>query len=486
LFKKGDELFVSSEYGKRKSTGSLYKMISDKKQVSFKNWTHFGDNRWSDIKIPKKLGINAKRIYHKQTFYERLLASKDMTTSRYNLICMSFISKTLRLSYTQSPQYSVACDFIAPLYVPFVYSVLFDASKRGIERLFFLARDAKILLDIAKVFQKQFPQIQMTYLYVSRKSLYLPSIDAPTFDEISPFFSSFPDVTLLDVLDKLQMTEHLDKFSSYDSLSGKELLENLLKDEKFCSILKQLSNNQRDLCIKYFKQVEMTDSKSAIIDLSGTRKCHVAINKILKAEGYREVFAYYFEVLEERYPGKNYESVFFADRYSFNRLNIVKRPQLVFEQYFSAADHNTTASYVEKGGVVIPVFDNDSISDDKKKEIYNVNKSVCVNYANYYLKFVEKGMSLYYTRAVLSVYTTFYCAPSPYFLKAFANLSLSETLIRTHQVLRRTSIFSIIRNPRKGWFFGNMVYNSIFPKLMEKMLLLLHLYYKLKDRTPGC
>ena len=380
LYKDGDELYLSSEYGKRKSTGNLYRFVKEHKDVEYKNWIHYGDNKFSDVKIPRKLGIKAKRIFHKQSFYEKLLASRDMTSSKFNMIMMSFISKSVRLTHEKSPEYSVASDFIAPMYVPFVFYIMNNASERGIRNLFFLARDSRIFYDIARVFESKFPQLKIHYLYVSRKSLYLPSITDYSFEEICSCFSSFHNVSIDDVLDKFHMTDCYNKFEKYSSLHDNSLIANLLRDKSFITILKSRVEEQRILCLKYFEQMGMYEEKSAIVDLSGTRKSHVSINKILAKAGKEDVFAYYYEVLPRRIIGKNYEAIFFADRYTFNRLNLVKRPQLIFEQYFSAADHNTTASYVDDGGVIRPVLEEESISDEKKCQIYKINKSVSFTY----------------------------------------------------------------------------------------------------------
>lgn len=66
----------------------------------------------------------------------------------------------------------LATDVVAPCYVAYVKWVLSDARKRGIERLYFLSRDGYILMKIAENMEHE--GIVLRYLFLSRRSLYLP------------------------------------------------------------------------------------------------------------------------------------------------------------------------------------------------------------------------------------------------------------------------------------------------------------------------
>ncbi|ORY21238.1 hypothetical protein LY90DRAFT_632997 [Neocallimastix californiae] len=57
-----EHLFISSEYGKTKSSGLLYSIILKELNISSKNILHIGDNLRSDISIPREIGINAFHI----------------------------------------------------------------------------------------------------------------------------------------------------------------------------------------------------------------------------------------------------------------------------------------------------------------------------------------------------------------------------------------------------------------------------------------
>lgn len=62
------------------------------------------------------------------------------------------------------------------------------AKNEKLERLYFLARDGYILLWIAKFFAKKYSGLDLRYLYVSRKSMYLPSLTSLDENEIEKYF----------------------------------------------------------------------------------------------------------------------------------------------------------------------------------------------------------------------------------------------------------------------------------------------------------
>ncbi len=180
FWQSGDKLYVSCVSGKTKRDGSLFKQVAEENAIVYRHWHHWGDNRYSDYRVPKRLGIKAHLVNHKYAYYERYLLKQDYFPGFFVNQHMAGISKAVRLSFPDDVRYAFAADLIAPLYVPFVYSILKDASERGIQKLFFLARDGYILYQIAKKLEIEFPNIEIKYIYVSRSSLYLPGLSEIT------------------------------------------------------------------------------------------------------------------------------------------------------------------------------------------------------------------------------------------------------------------------------------------------------------------
>jgi predicted HAD superfamily hydrolase len=171
IWEEGDTLYVSNKVGATKYTGELFKYIHKSENIAYKDWCHYGDNKYSDVKKPRKLGIRAYHISHLYTPYQCKM--KEIPSLHYQWSgIMAGISRSIALQSERSAHNSFVLDIIAPLYVSFVHRILENASYRGINSLYFCARDAYPLYRIALKMQSLFPNVTISYLYISRKSLY--------------------------------------------------------------------------------------------------------------------------------------------------------------------------------------------------------------------------------------------------------------------------------------------------------------------------
>lgn len=473
FFIPGDRLFVSSEERKTKQSGNLFKYIHDSLSLSYKNWHHYGDNIQSDYRIPKKLGIKSHLLQYPYTLYEMEFQKYEFEGDKMNRLLLSSISRALRLSNQPSPYSYFACDFIAPMFVPFVYSILDDARNRNINDIYFLSRDGYIFYNIALKFCDMFPSLRLHYIFVSRKSLYLPSLDVISYETLKERLAFINDIRLCDVLDRFQLTSYMSHFERYTSKKNDELLYDLLKDQEFVNLLTQKRDEQKQLCLEYFIQTGLTRGNAAVVDLSGTRKCHVAINKILKSNNYPSVFGYYFDVLNNRIVGSDYCSLLFQDRYKYNK-HIEKKPQSVFEQYFCITDQDSTAGYMKKNGIVYPIYDIDGNDKRIQKEIFETNKNICQSFSTLFIRLVDTSLSKYYVGNALSVFNLFYYVPDPYFTQAFVGLTYSNGKLYIKPFIRTKGLIDCLRNIKKTWFFPSLVCNSNKPYIVMKALLFFH------------
>lgn len=464
-----DVLFVSSEVKKTKKSGSLFRFVHDSLKVAYKGWIHFGDNHTSDNVVPRKLGITTKKVHHAYSVYEKVFKRKEYEGGKMNLHLMASISKAIRLKQSPSPQISVASDFIAPVFIPFVYSILSDAQKRGITDMYFLARDGYIFYKIAEKLLVDFPTIKIHYLYVSRKALYLPSLEKITYESIRERLAYIDNCTISDVLDRFQLEDRLEEFEKYNTLRGDALLDEILKDKHFLGLLSMKRDEQREYCFRYFKQEGLTVGKNAIIDLSGSRKCHVAINKILSQQNHTTVFGYYFDVLNSRICGKDYYASLFTERSKYNP-NVSKNPQAVFEQYFCITDHDSTIGYKLEGEVIKPVFGKEGSDKSLRKQTFELNSRVCQRYAEVFRTIVDTSKSEEYIGVSLAAFNMFNYAPAPYYIKAFLNLSAASSVNYEKPFIEKCNVLHCIKNKHSLWFYPNLVYNSRFSNLVYYLL----------------
>lgn len=462
FFIDGDTLYVSSDIKKTKATGNLYRYIHEKEGISFKKWRHVGDNKISDYKIPRRLGIKAHYTVHKYTTYETVLSKRETEGGKFNRHILASISRAIRLSHNFTPELFVASDFVAPIYVPFVYYIMEHASKNGIENIFFLARDGYIFYKISERFATKFQNIKIHYLYVSRKTLYLPSLEDLSYESLMERLAYLKDCSVEDVCERFQIFEESYRFSHYKPFKGEELLERILRDGLFIEILAKKRDEQRNLCISYFEQEGLTQSNSAIVDLSGSRKCHTYINSILTRAGYNTVFGYYFDVTHPHIVGVDYLSILQVCRNKYNKV-ISKDPQSVFEQYFSMSFHESTASYMRDHDRVTPIFSRTAEINSKTKFVLKNNIFACLLFADNYIKLVNLKKSKDYVGDGLYVFNYFSAVPEYYFVRAFANIPISNTSLRSSNIINKHNlIYCLLYYKSLYWKVPNLVYACRF------------------------
>lgn len=168
----GDSLYVSCQVGKQKSDGGLYQYVHESENLEYSKWYHTGDNKLVDYIVPRKLGIHTSLIDHKYNPYPNDWQSSDYSVSFKYKSILAGLSRATSLSNEENTHRDFVTDIIAPFYCSWTYQVLADANLKGYKRLYFCARDARIVYKMAQTMNHLFPSIALSYLYISRKSLY--------------------------------------------------------------------------------------------------------------------------------------------------------------------------------------------------------------------------------------------------------------------------------------------------------------------------
>lgn len=172
FFLPGDTLYVSDTIGAYKSDGSLFKYVRDKEHLSFSHWHHYGDNRHSDYRIPRRLGIKAHHLHYDYLPYEHQWINNVVSTTYPYPSLMAGLSRAVRLSIpTIEDQSRFVADISAPSITTWVASIMADAKRRGISHLYFCARDCHSYYLAARSLAPAIGGIKVHYLFNSRRSL---------------------------------------------------------------------------------------------------------------------------------------------------------------------------------------------------------------------------------------------------------------------------------------------------------------------------
>lgn len=456
FWKEGDKIYVSCEIGKSKVSGNLFKYVANDLNVSFWRWSHYGDNRHSDVNVPRRLGIFAHHVKFGYSHYQKYLRGKDYEPSECYMARLAGISRAISIGDKHSPRLKFAADIIAPIYVSFTYNVLKDAIKRGITRLFFIARDAHIIYCIAKELAPLFPDIEMKYLYTSRKALYLPSLDEVTVDSLRTILPPYKLQCEDDYFDNFQIDR--------EGLTHDQFLNNHIQP----SLLEKINNRwieQSKNTIDYFIQEGLADNsaKAAILDIRGSRKSQRCINHIMKKNGYNEVFGYYLEVDMYRIiPQKpeEYKAFVFSDYRVNPNYNNASINSILLEKYFCISNAKRTSGYNKKEtGEIIPMFENGEYLPKNYDSIHQLNIDVCLKFLRLYL---DNDLHLHSTRIFnysFSLISEIANRPRKEYVKVLKNLEYNETSLHGQLIVGTVNPLLLFRK-RYKWFRGSLVITS--------------------------
>lgn len=361
----GDKVFVSCEYRATKSEGTLYEIVR-KNFDPITLWEHYGDNAYSDYKKAAKRGIKATLVHTDYTSVEQFILSSSAFFPFYSdLSVLVGLQRATRLSLQKKgDNIDNATDFIASLYYPYIDFIFKKAKDLGITKLHFLSRDGYILYKIAEVVQKRYPEIKLNYLFVSRYSLFLPSIYSLSREEMyeNKGVTSFchHKVKVKDILDGLHTTlEELgDVFTN--RITFKKILTpeqedfffEVLQSAEVKELILKKAKDERKVLIEYFTQEGLFNvEKQALVDIGWIGTSRLMINRILTNEGGRLVEGFYWgcapESLAPRYG--IFHSFYGSSLYKSNVVTLL-------EQYYSASSYASTKGYYYGKDGIKPKF----------------------------------------------------------------------------------------------------------------------------------
>lgn len=291
IIKDDEQLYVSCEYQATKSTGRLFDIVKEKEGVSFKEWTHFGDDYHNDYLIPKKKGIKVERIVHENQEYEELCEQlSPYSTDKVSPSVFAGILRATRLSLGIENDGGLLTGVMCGLFLPFVAACLKDAKKRNIKRLYFASRDAYVMFLVAKQFLPLFPDIELKYLYISTKTVFPLALEKGTKEELQFFLKKiyyFKPKSVLTMLgfskeDIVELRGEMDVDSNcqYGDANTEHFID-LLTREKYAVVLKKNARIKKDLLIGYFQQEGFLNGgreKVGLVDLgyNGTAQCFLS------------------------------------------------------------------------------------------------------------------------------------------------------------------------------------------------------------------
>jgi predicted HAD superfamily hydrolase len=254
--------------------------------------------------------------------------------------------------------------------------VLSRSAKKGIQRLYFVARDGQILQKIAQVICHNWGYtIDCRYLYGSRQAWHTPAIQEIGQFELEWMLSGTEGTQFLSIRSMCERVnispeQIKDVLSRYGFPVAKwelnlqqherDLVRQVFTDKEVTELIISTAATYREKVIGYFRQEGLDDGVPfGFVDVGWAGRIQHSFSKLLNIAGlYPEsgVCGFYFALQEriKRFQNDRLLAYFYdvdkpCDRYIFCKY------KCLFE-LFVAADHGSTMSYERCGEQYIPVL----------------------------------------------------------------------------------------------------------------------------------
>ena len=265
---------------------------------------------------------------------------------------------------------TMAEKFSGPIVFQYVWWVLSQAQKRGLHRLYFLARDGYLLREIAQRFCKKFDlSIECRYLYCSRASLRMPLYHLIGEEAYKLLFLGGYQVTLSSLLQRAELNECERKAVCVDCglsfehenilLNKKQLHETcaMLRESKvFREYITEKSKAAYPKVLGYLQQEGVLDeSKFAIVDSGWTGSMQRSLRQILESAGFQgKMIGFYFGMFAA--PKSAEDGEYFP--WYFDHCSHILRKILFCNNLFEcllSAPHGMTIGFSQENNRYMPV-----------------------------------------------------------------------------------------------------------------------------------
>ncbi len=468
-------IYLSSDKMMTKRSGKLFELVAKENNLSYETILHLGDTFMTDFLPPKKIGMNSILVdrYTCNTLFE-LYNSVDLN---YNVLS-SFINNHI-CQYKMDVYEKFGYEVFGPILLSFVRWVHTQVIENKIQKIFFLARDAKIIMDVyKKQYQEELP---IFYLKVSRKSVLMANIvNIRTLDELLEKFQMMLKNTsnVKDLFSSVNLKyesykKELEKYSIFDNVLIMNLsktqqnnLFNIIKDDLYENC--KLQNNYLK---KYLQQVNFTGN-IALIDIGWNGTIQYYLQKFCDTS--TKIFGYYYGVNNDnRY--KNYDTLnrsgyLFSSQLDLDNQRTIQVSLGLFEMLFLATE-GSTLGYKEVNHKIVPVC---AEVDYSEKNILTIQKLQSAAKLFVDDAFTSEFLFLEDCNIAFQNYKNFIQKPTLKNVKLFKNIEFLNA--GKYKLIHNKSLFYYVLHPKI--FYVDLKNSDCKIMFMKSVFKLKFPYYK--------
>lgn len=260
-------------------------------------------------------------------------------------------------------------NIIGPVMCEYTMWILTEAKKRGIKKLYFLARDGYTLFGIAKMLcSRYFPETECRYLCCSRYSLRIPSYHLIGEEALDLLLMKGCYLTPKSVLqraglDDAEIGEICRQTGTENEnavLSDGEFYafaEKLRENKTYIELIKKYSEAAYEPAINYLKQEKLLDDDViAVADSGWTGTMQRSLRILAESAGYKgRIVGFYFGMYTE--PKEEADGEYLT--FYFDRKKGMKRKVMFNNNLFEcmlSAPHGMTMGYKYNNGKYVPIL----------------------------------------------------------------------------------------------------------------------------------
>ena len=375
-------------------TGKLFDYVLEVETINPSKMLFIGDNYYSDVEMTSKRGITA---IHINDFNEKRRKSglqlvewafkKDEFWSG-KLIHHMIHDIPKRMQPGKSDDYDLGL-LVAPILVQFVEDLIEKCQVMNINQIYFLAREGKVFMDIYHEIIKNNPSNKTypkaSYLYVSRKATFLPSIDSLEWGELNRFLHQYSTQSINSFLSNLNLPAH--EYYEYAFKAGFKDFDrkytHIEKNEQFRAFIEMLEvrtlfekhqKQAKALFIQYLDEHQLFENEQvAFVDIGWKGTIQDSIVKAIEKEiKVPTVYGFYMGLLDSPMgtTSKSLKYGFFADFKNMNYIeNVIFKNGSLFEMC-TTPNHGTTIGYEFNGEKIVPIQKDFEVEKENYKRYF--------------------------------------------------------------------------------------------------------------------
>jgi len=374
---EGEEVWVSGDTRAAKHNGTLFELVRSR-NPDIEEWRHTGDHPLADQSVPASLGIKTVPMTRCHlSSHERWVRGTTLSTPLWQ----SQLAAAMRLArlagYDQpeqrQPIWECAANVVGPLWFAFAEWCLDEAQRRGIKRLYFVARDGQIFHKVStEIALSRGSQVDCRYHYGSRQAWHLPGLRELDKSAIAWIFNRQRYLTTEQVFKRVGLAPDrfrrdleglgLDSSAWTRDLSPEQesALRLLIITPRLRSAILEQAGHARTLAVHYMEQEGFFDGTPfAVVDIGWHGNMQRSLGNLLRSHPARKdqkLTGFYFGLKQKLSPETLDELVsYWPEQGPENRA--LQQLHLGLPEMMAAADHGTVLGFSQRQSRVEPVLD---------------------------------------------------------------------------------------------------------------------------------